>query len=262
MNNTSVVKHFEYELVDGMTVGFDATCYSGKPVFLAVPFAEALGYRNPADALKKHCKSLIKINYRESRELGFGENQRGIQLVGQADAFRLIMRSNLPSAERLQDWVCEDVLPALMATGSYSINKREKQPSAGLAEFRKARATEIAMNAAGKLFELLPHLSNEARQAAVANMINPIVGHDVVPLPAITEHYYTAGEVGKRYGISANKVGRIANAHCLKTDAYGRWFIDKSAHSDRQVETFRYNDAGIQKIGDIIADGQATVSAH
>ncbi|HBC1013355.1 TPA: hypothetical protein IGZ65_005122 [Escherichia coli] len=118
------------------------------------------------------------------------------------------------------------------------------------------------MNTAKTLLDILPHLSPEAKQAMAASLINPVAGYEVIRLPAITEHYYTAGEVGKRYGISANKVGRIANAHCLKTDAYGRWFIDKSAHSDRQVETFRYNDAGIQKIGDIIGSVQATFSAH
>lgn len=93
--------------------------YEGKPVLDAVELAKSLGYANPADALAKHCKSLIKLNYSESRELGFGEKPRGIQLAGQADMFRLILRSQLPSAERVQDWVCEDVLPSIMETGSY-----------------------------------------------------------------------------------------------------------------------------------------------
>ncbi|HEL8054230.1 TPA: hypothetical protein U0D20_004687 [Escherichia coli] len=136
------------------------------------------------------------------------------------------------------------------------------QASNGPGELRRARAMEITVNTAKTLLDILPHLSPEAKQAMAASLINPVAGYEVIRLPAITEHYYTAGEVGKRYGISANKVGRIANAHCLKTDAYGRWFIDKSAHSDRQVQTFRYNDAGIQKIGDIIGSVQATVSAH
>ncbi|EFE8297786.1 Bro-N domain-containing protein, partial [Escherichia coli] len=106
----SIIKHFECEISQGNIVGLDAAFYQGKPVFLAAPFAKALGYANTADALKKHCKSLIKLNYRESRELGLGDNPRGIQLIGQGDAFRLIMRSSLPSAERVQDWVCEVVL--------------------------------------------------------------------------------------------------------------------------------------------------------
>ncbi|EPC3553719.1 BRO-N domain-containing protein [Citrobacter freundii] len=94
--------------------------YEGKPAFDAVELAKSLGYTNPAKALKDHCKALIKIDYNESLELGFGEKPRGTQLAGQADLFRLILRSQLPSAERVQDWVCEDVLPAIMTTGTYS----------------------------------------------------------------------------------------------------------------------------------------------
>ena len=93
--------------------------YEGKPAFDAVELAKSLGYTNPAKALKDHCKALIKLDYNESLELGFGEKPRGTQLAGQADLFRLILRSQLPSAERVQDWVCEDVLPSIMTTGYY-----------------------------------------------------------------------------------------------------------------------------------------------
>lgn len=66
----SIIKHFEFKSSEGMDVSIDAARFKGKPVFLAVPLARALGYTNPADALKKHCKSLIKLNYSESRNWG------------------------------------------------------------------------------------------------------------------------------------------------------------------------------------------------
>ena len=106
-----------------LSVSITGMLYEGKPVFDAFELAKSLGYTNPAKALKDHCKSLIKLDYNESLELGFGEKPRGIQLAGQADMFRLILRSQLPSAERVQDWVCEDVLPSIMTTGGY-----EKDP--------------------------------------------------------------------------------------------------------------------------------------
>ncbi|HHT4682567.1 TPA: BRO-N domain-containing protein [Klebsiella michiganensis] len=104
--------------------------YEGKPAFDAVELAKSLGYTNPAKALKDHCKALIKLDYNESLELGFGEKPRGTQLAGQADLFRLILRSQLPSAERVQDWVCEDVLPSIMTTGSYV-----RQPTQGTSTY-------------------------------------------------------------------------------------------------------------------------------
>lgn len=93
--------------------------YEGKPAFDAVELAYSLGYADPHDALKKHCKSLIRLNSGEMTELGFSFKPKGIALAGQADLFRLILRSQLPSAEKVQDWVCEEVLPSIMTTGRY-----------------------------------------------------------------------------------------------------------------------------------------------
>lgn len=119
-----------------LNFSMSAILYEGKPAFDAVELAKSLGYTNPAKALKDHCKSLIKIDYNESLELGFGEKPRGTQLAGQADLFRLILRSQLPSAERVQDWVCEDVLPSIMTTGAY----RKEVPCAN------PHQQEISMN--------------------------------------------------------------------------------------------------------------------
>lgn len=105
---------------EDLNFSMNGILYEGKPAFDAVELAKSLGYTNPAKALKDHCKALIKLDYNESLELGFGEKPRGTQLAGQADLFRLILRSQLPSAERIQDWVCEDVLPSIMTTGAYS----------------------------------------------------------------------------------------------------------------------------------------------
>ncbi|EAC0893929.1 Bro-N domain-containing protein [Salmonella enterica subsp. enterica serovar Thompson] len=253
----SIIKHFEFKSSEGQVVSVDAARYNGKPVFLAVDLARALGYADPHDALNKHCKSLIKLNSGESTELGFGPRPRGVILAGQSDMFRLIMRSNLPSAERVQDWVCEEVLPALMETGTYSI--RQEKSSSGLPEYRiakaeqlKAQALEKNIASARELMAMLPRLDPMAHQTLAASLINPLVGYDAIPLPMIEEHYYTAAEAGQKIGVSANKIGRIANANNLKTEQYGKFFLDKSAHSSKQVEAFRYNANGIEALRHLI----------
>ena len=75
-----------------------------------------------------------------------------------------------------------------------------------------------------------------------------LYGEHILPLPERTEHYYTAEEAGKILGISANKVGRIANSNHLKNDKYGKWFIDKAKYTNKEIEAFRYNQAGIDCI--------------
>lgn len=75
-----------------------------------------------------------------------------------------------------------------------------------------------------------------------------LYGEHILPLPERVEHYYTAEEIGKILGISANKVGRIANSNHLKNDKYGKWFIDKAKYTNKEIEAFRYNQAGIDCI--------------
>lgn len=69
-----------------------------------------------------------------------------------------------------------------------------------------------------------------------------VTGEQILPLPTAERKTYSATEIGEILGITANMVGRLANAHGLKTEEYGKLFYDKSAHSNKQVETFRYYD--------------------
>ena len=62
-----------------------------------------------------------------------------------------------------------------------------------------------------------------------------------------TEKTYSADEIGAILGVSANKIGRLANAHNLKTEQYGKLFYDKSKYSNKEIETFRYFECAIEE---------------
>ncbi len=69
-------------------------------------------------------------------------------------------------------------------------------------------------------------------------------GQAILPLPE-TKRGYSAGEIGKMFGLSANKIGRIANQHNLKVDGLGELRKDKSRSSSREVDTWVYFDEAI-----------------
>jgi hypothetical protein len=121
----------------------------------------------------------------------------------------------------------------------------------------KAQALEKNIASAREIMALLPRLDPMAHQTLAASLINPLIGYDAIPLPVIEEHYHTAGEVGEMLGVSAQKIGRVANANNLKTERNGKFFLDKSAHSNKQVEAFRYNTEGVKALRHLIrgADG-------
>lgn len=118
----------------------------------------------------------------------------------------------------------------------------------GLPEFRRARALDLATKTAERLAAQFPSLSEDSRRTLFAKVINPVAGTEILVLPRVEQKHYTAGEVGAMLGISANMVGRIANQHGLKTEENGQVRLDKSAHSVKQVESFVYNERGIEAI--------------
>jgi anti-repressor protein len=44
-------------------------------------------------------------------------------IIPERDLYRLIIRSKLPEAEKFEEWVVGEVLPAIRKTGSYSVNQ-------------------------------------------------------------------------------------------------------------------------------------------
>ncbi|ECG1312409.1 hypothetical protein DU152_19965 [Salmonella enterica subsp. diarizonae] len=129
----------------------------------------------------------------------------------------------------------------------------------GITEYRLAKADQLKAQAlekniasAREIMSMLPRLDPMAHQTLAASLINPLIGYDAIPLPVIEEHYHTAGEVGEMLGVSAQKIGRVANANNLKTEQNGKFFLDKSAHSSKQVEAFRYNAEGVKALRHLI----------
>ncbi len=88
----------------------------GKVWFVGRDLAAALGYANPARALAQHTKKSIISTISTNRVNG--NPPLNITLIPESDVWRLVMRSNLPKAEEFQDWICEEVIPALRKSAS------------------------------------------------------------------------------------------------------------------------------------------------
>lgn len=79
----------------------------------------------------------------------------------------------------------------------------------------------------------------------------------LLPMEEVKEVTYSATEIGKILGVSAKKIGAIANKHNLKTAQYGKFFYSKSEYSCKEVETFRYYECAIVKFREILEGGAA-----
>lgn len=147
-----------------------------------------------------------------------------------------------------------------LATGDVEKAQEIARPTksqTALDAMRRMKAAEIGMSLAEKIVTKFTNLGDAARQVITAKLVNSAMGEEVVPLPVLEYRTYSALEVGEKLNITANAVGRLANKHGLKIEQYGRYVLDKSQHSDKQVEAFRYNDAAVERMRDLLRDGGA-----
>lgn len=91
----------------------------GKPLFCGADVCKALGYKNQHDALTRHCKGVVK-----RYPLTNGGKQQ-MNFLTEGDLYRLITHSKLPSAEKFERWVFDEVLPTLRQAGQYGADPAE-----------------------------------------------------------------------------------------------------------------------------------------
>lgn len=87
----------------------------GEPVFVAKDVCKALGLTNSRMALQA-LESDEKDGVNLIDSIG---RQQQTAVVTEAGLYKLIMRSDKPSAKGFQQWVTHDVLPAIRKTGVY-----------------------------------------------------------------------------------------------------------------------------------------------
>lgn len=86
---------------------------NGKPYFVANDVAKALGYVETAKAIRTHCKGVSEMDI---------PSKGGVQcmkIIPEGDIYRLIVRSKLPSAEKFEKWVFDEVIPSIRTNGGY-----------------------------------------------------------------------------------------------------------------------------------------------
>lgn len=124
----------------------------GKVLFCASDVAKALGYARPADAVTQHCKGSVK-----RRVLTDGGVQES-KFIPEGDVYRLIVRSKLPTAERFESWVFDEVLPAIRKNGGYIAGQETLSP-----EELMAKALLVAQKTIEEKDKMLSHAAEQAK---------------------------------------------------------------------------------------------------
>ena len=87
-----------------------------KYLFCGTDVARALGYKDTPKALKLHCLSDGWAFCPVIDKKGRTQNTR---FISEGNLYRLIVHSKLPTAERFERWVFDEVLPSIRKHGAY-----------------------------------------------------------------------------------------------------------------------------------------------
>jgi len=93
--------------------------FNDDPWFIAKDVAEALGYTDTDQAIRKHCKAAITSPVESTGQV------RHMRIIPERDVYRLIFNSRLQSAERFEDWVVTEVLPSIRKRGMYIMGQQK-----------------------------------------------------------------------------------------------------------------------------------------
>nr|DAF68526.1 MAG TPA: repressor domain protein [Caudoviricetes sp.] len=238
---------FDYHSGKVRTVTID-----GEPWFVLKDVCDILELTTPARVAERLDTDEVSLTHLTD---SLGRKQT-ITIINESGLYHVVLRSDKPEAKPFRKWITADVLPTLRKTGSYSTGVQ-------IDTAKQQRAEAMLNNSRARVASLWLKISDmttpEYRQVCSSYASAALCGKEVIPLPtAVSEHLYTAEEVGGELGLSANKVGRLANELGLKTAQYGKFFYDKAKNCNKEVQTFKYNQLAVDALRIFQAGGGAT----
>ena len=186
----------------------------GEVWFALVDVCNALGIKNPSDVKAKQLK-------KDGVDTIYGVDSLGrksqIIIINEANLYRLIFQSRKAEAIKFQDWVVEEVLPAIRKHGLYATDE----------------VIEKTINNPDFMIELLQELKKErAEKQKLAKKVN-ILTH--------SDRTYTSTEIAKELGFkSANQLNKALEEMKIQYKINDTWvlsakYADKGFGSIKQV---------------------------
>ena len=115
MNALRTFNHEMFGQVRTMTNDRGETFFVGKDV------AEALGYKNTADAIIKH----VDKEDRSTIAIRDSAYETRAVVINESGLYSLILSSKLEQAKAFKRWVTSEVLPLIRQTGTYSLHRKQ-----------------------------------------------------------------------------------------------------------------------------------------
>ena len=200
----------------------------GRPYFAGTDVARALGYSRPNDAVNAHCRATVKHSTPISGKM------QEINYIPEGDVYRLIVSSKLPSAERFERWVFDEVLPAIRQHGAYMTEA----------------TLERALAEPDFLISLATKLKEEREARAKLELDKTVLTQQVAELQPKASYYdlvlqcpglLSMTEIAKDYGKSAKAMNKLLHGLKVQYQQSGVWFLYARYQSEGYTQTKTQN---------------------
>ena len=121
MNNLQIFENPEFGKIRTLEV-------EGEPWFVGKDVAEALGYSDTADALKKHVDEEDKQLFKPGEMPTLKMSNFGAYCINESGLYSLILSSKLPTAKKFKRWVTTEVIPSIRKNGGYIAGQENMTP--------------------------------------------------------------------------------------------------------------------------------------
>lgn len=117
MNDLKIFEHPQFGKIRTVEIG-------GEPWMVGKDVAEALGYKNPQEAIRNH----VDAEDKGVSEILTPGGMQKIPIINESGLYSLVLSSKLPKAKEFKRWVTSEVLPSIRKTGGYIAGQEELTP--------------------------------------------------------------------------------------------------------------------------------------
>lgn len=221
---------------------------NGKVWFPATDVAKMLGYKNPQEAIRMHCKEAGCV----FRSVSYPSGAKRKKYIDEGNVIRLITKSHIPGAEELESWIFDGIVPSVIKHGMYVTEELLDDPDLSiqvLTELKKERDEKKLLQT--KIEEDKPKLE----------FLDKVLE---------SKGTFLTSEIAADYDISAIHLNRLLHEARLIRHVGSQWILykkhmgkkyadsetvpywDKAAGEERIKVQSRWTQRGREKIHEIL----------
>lgn len=195
--------------------------------FIGKDVAVALGYKDTADALKKHVDSEDKVLLKVGDLPTLKISNYGATIINESGLYSLVLSSKLPNAKKFKRWVTSEVLPSIRKHGMYATAQTIETMLADpdnairmLTALKEERAKRIEQEK--QIASLTAENQMQAQQIAE---FKPKV--EYVDIILRSTDTVTTTQIAADYGLSAKKLNKILHDEKIQHKVNDQWILYK-----------------------------------